>query len=70
MDVKLEVGDVVQITAEDNRWQGCFIVVTEVKAWGIQGYIPSPQVEDVGLVFVRCETKDIEKVGVAACISA
>lgn len=35
----VEPGDVVQITREDHGWYPALIVVSEVKQFGIQGYM-------------------------------
>lgn len=39
----VQVGDVVQIDPEmDDTFGACFLVVTEVKPWGVQGYVTVP----------------------------
>lgn len=39
----IEIGDVVQIDPQhDNRFGGCFMLVTEVKSWGYQGFVQIP----------------------------
>jgi hypothetical protein len=38
-----KVGDCVQITSlpgDRSGWVGAFVLVTEVKGWGIQGFVP------------------------------
>lgn len=67
---QLEVGDIVQVNAENcHRWGGFLIVVTEPKSWGCQGYIvwhtdfPAIRVIKSGKAFVRVKFEDIEYVG-------
>ena len=71
MTTKHEVGDIFQINPEKNkRYGGCFIVATEIKEWGIQGYlcmdIPDENVVRFkGLAFFRPKWDEIEFVGKA-----
>ena len=38
-----QVNDVIQIDSEhDERFGGCFIQVTEVKSWGVKGFVAIP----------------------------
>jgi hypothetical protein len=55
----IEVNDIVQIVPE-HKWAGSFAIVTEVKKWGVQGYVPIPM---EGQAYIRLKFKDIEKVG-------
>lgn len=58
-------GDVYQIDPDcDEVFGGCFVVVTEVKQWGIQGYVTIPG-EDGGNAYVRKKFNEIERVGVS-----
>ena len=58
----LEVGNVVQINPEhDERFAACFMVVTEPKSWGAQGYIQVPGKQ--GQAFYRCDFENMEYVG-------
>ncbi len=34
--------DIVQINPETPTFGGCFLVVTEVKDWGVMGYVSIP----------------------------
>jgi len=39
----LKKGMIVQIDPEhDNMFGGCLLIVTEVKSWGVQGYVDVP----------------------------
>lgn len=64
----IRVGDIIQIKPEAHRmyfFQAQLIIVTELKAFGIQGY---SQGED-GLVFIRVKTEDFHRVGRAKLIA-
>jgi hypothetical protein len=38
----MEIGDIVQIVDKKERFYPCLLIVTEVKSWGIQGYLHVP----------------------------
>lgn len=74
MDKKeLKVGDVVQIAPESDKiFGGHFMVVTEPKPWGAQGYCEvfpckDPENQSVvtykGQAFYRCKFEDMEYIG-------
>lgn len=59
----LNVGDVVQIDpAHDPVFAACLLVVTELKPWGVQGYVRIPGSGDA---FYRAPFSAIERVGSA-----
>ncbi len=64
---ELEVGDVVQISPdlENCFFRGAFMMVTEPKSWGAQGFIAMPESrEDMpGRAYFRCKWEDMEMVG-------
>ena len=64
--VPLEIGDVVQINPENKMFGGCFMVVTEPKAWGAQGGIAVPG--QPGIAYLRCKFEEMEYVGRATWI--
>ena len=66
----IEEGDVVQIDpSSDEVFGACFMIVTEVKQWGAQGYIQIPgKGEDGGRAYYRCEWKNMTFIGKAAWI--
>lgn len=70
---KLEVGDVVQLGPDisNQMFACCFMVVTEPKSFGAQGYVQCLGVggEPGGLAFIRPQWKDMELVGKAAWVS-
>jgi hypothetical protein len=62
-------GSVVQIhpTLCGPLFQGCFLLVTEVKTWGVQGFfaIPKNREEPPGEAYFRAKWEEIEYVGLA-----
>ena len=62
---ELKYGDVVQIDpAHDDCFGGQFMIVTEPKSWGAQGFCTSPA--DKGFYYYRCKFEDMEFIGHAA----
>jgi hypothetical protein len=57
----IQIGDIVQVDPSKKVFGGCMVVVTEVKVWGIQGYVQSAGVD--GLQYIRLEWQDFEKTG-------
>lgn len=62
-----EKGTIVQIdpTHENKMFAGCLMIVTEVKSWGLQGYISCPESKDKmpGVAYFRCKKEECEPVG-------
>jgi len=57
----VEVHDIVQINPDDDRFGACLLVVTELKSWGVQGYVRGPgQAVDY---YYRVKWADIELTG-------
>jgi hypothetical protein len=56
-----DVGDVLQIDPAVEMFGGCMLVVTEVKPWGVQGYVQSAGVP--GQQYVRKTWEEIEPTG-------
>lgn len=62
-------GDVVQLSPEhtgNRAFAGCFMVVTDVYSWGVQGYVPDlgkSQNEEGGLAYYRAEWATVEPTG-------
>ena len=68
VDEGLTKGDVVQIDpAHDERFGGCFMVVTEPKSFSAQGYVSTPGVK--GLAYYRCPWAGMHKIGKAEWVS-
>lgn len=61
MNVAYEEGDLVQVNPEKEVFGGCIVVVTEIKSWGVQGYVQSAGVE--GQQYIRLKFEDIEPTG-------
>lgn len=65
----VEVGDVVQLSPEatgNRAFAGCFLVVTDVYSWGVQGYVPNlGESRDTpgGLAYYRAEWATVEPTG-------
>jgi len=63
---QLDVGDVVQIDpAHDDRFGGCFMMITEPKSWGAQGFVRVPA---GGLAYYRCPSTAMHFIGRAEWI--
>lgn len=63
----LRPGDVVQVSPEhDERFAACFLVVDEVKSWGVEGYVQNAGTE--GQAWYRCPWEGMEFVGHAAFV--
>jgi hypothetical protein len=69
--IDLQVGDIVQINPDKERWGGFFCVVTEPKTWGCQGYLlhhgafDAVRINKTNLAYVRLKFEDIEFCGKA-----
>lgn len=60
----MKIGDIVQINPEKDVFGGCMVVVTEIKSWGVQGYVQSAGVD--GQQYIRVKTEDFEPTGGSA----
>lgn len=72
---ELKAGDVVQINPEahlasNGFFAGCFMLVTEPKLWGAQGFIAMPGERGTmpGHAYYRAKWEEMEPVGVAAWV--
>lgn len=52
---------VVQVNPDVDTFGGCMVVVTEIKSWGIQGYVQSAGVP--GQQYIRLEWDKFENTG-------
>lgn len=70
MTSNLNVGDIIQITKEDDPWFPALLIVDEVKGWGVQAYtiIPTSNTGDEkpGNAYRRLQYGLFEKVGTAS----
>jgi hypothetical protein len=70
-DPRIQVGSVVQIDPDhDPAFGACLLIVTEVKAWGVQGYvrIPSKSATGSGDAYYRVAFDKVAYVGEAAWV--
>ena len=58
---EIQVGEIVQINPEKVMFGACMVVVTEVKTWGVQGYVQSAGVP--GQQYVRIKHDDFQRTG-------
>jgi hypothetical protein len=59
-------GDVFQISEEHGRagWIGAFVLSTEVKKWGIKGFVHIIKGDaEMASAHIRLEWKDVEYIG-------
>jgi hypothetical protein len=61
----MEIGDIIQITDEKDKWYPCLLVVDGIKPWGVQAYalIPNNNGDKTDTAYYRIEYKKFEKVG-------
>ncbi len=57
----IEINDIVQVDPSYDVFGGCMVVVTEIKSWGIQGYVQSAGVD--GQQYIRLQWDNFEKTG-------
>lgn len=58
---EIKFGDIVQVTPDKEMFGACMVVVTEVKTWGIQGYVQSAGVS--GQQYIRLKFDEFEATG-------
>ena len=58
---RMNIGDIVQVNPEKEMFGACLVVVTEVKSWGIQGYVQNAGV--AGQAYIRLKNEDFEHTG-------
>lgn len=54
-------GDIVQVEPSVEMFGGCMVTVTEVKSWGIQGYVQSAGVP--GQQYIRLRVEQFKHTG-------
>lgn len=67
----VKLGSVVQISPETkSAFAGCFLLVTELKAWGVQGFIAMPKGMGSmpGQAYYRAKWEEIEYIGQAVWV--
>lgn len=59
--MSIQVGSIVQVNPSVDTFGACLVVVTELKSWGIQGYVQSAAVS--GQQYIRLKDADFEDTG-------
>ena len=66
---EVRVGTVVQVNQNapgEGKFLGCFMTVTEAKAWGANGFVMVPKAEgNPGIEPMRLQWKEMEFVGLS-----
>ena len=57
----IQVGDIVQVNPAVETFGACMVVVTELKSFGIQGYVQNAGEE--GQAYIRLNHRDFEPTG-------
>jgi hypothetical protein len=58
--MEVKENDIVQITNTEHEWFPCLVTVSEVKSFGVQGYVTIPMQGDA---YIRLVKEDYVKVG-------
>jgi hypothetical protein len=61
LNTSIKRDDIVQVNPNKEMFGGCMVVVTEVKSWGIQGYVQSAGID--GQQFIRLKFGEFESTG-------
>lgn len=61
MSNKAKIHDIVQVN-ELHHWVGCLVYVTELKRFGIQGFVSVPE---QGFAYIRLKEEEYDVVGQA-----
>lgn len=67
----IKAGDVVQINQFHGRsgWIGAFVLVTELKSFGVQGFVHSIKTHDeASRAYIRLPWKEVCRIGTAELI--
>lgn len=70
---QIKVGSVVQVDPEyDKLFAGCFLLVTELKSWGVQGFVAMPKSRDElpGAAYYRVAWENLAYIGQAEWMPA
>lgn len=69
--MSFQVGDVFQINEKHGRigWIGAFVLATEIKSWGIQGFVPNIETHDKQTsIYIRLKWEEIDFIGSAKLV--
>jgi hypothetical protein len=61
----IEKGDIVQINPDEKSFGGCLVIVDEVKAWGVLGYVPYGRAQCSNVFYCQHLNGTFELVGKA-----
>ena len=68
----MEVGDIVQVNPEyeNKAFAGCFLMVEEIKNWGIMGFVNVPQKREElpARAYIRIPFDQVEYIGKASWV--
>lgn len=68
-EFEVKPGDVFQSVESREGWRGAFVMVSEVKTWGIVGYVHVIKTHDESAkAYIRYKWDDIEYVGKAVLV--
>ncbi len=65
------VGDVFQINEKHGRmgWVGAFVMATEIKSWGIQGFVSHVETHDQqNRAYIRLKWEELDYIGHAPLV--
>ena len=70
----IQVGDIVQldpVTTTNPMFRGCMMVITEVKSWGVQGYVQAIGTREQigGQAYYRAVNDTFERCGKAVWVA-
>ena len=70
----IQVGDIVQLdpcTTKNPMFRGCLMVVTEIKSWGVQGYVQAIGTDEKigGQAYYRASDGTFERCGKAVWVA-
>jgi hypothetical protein len=60
----IRVHDIVQLSPHEfSAFAGCLVIVTEVRRWGVIGYVQIPGKKSPGQAYMRVRIEDCVRVG-------
>ncbi len=71
-DERIKVGSVVQINEKHGRlgWMGAFLLVTELKSWGVMGFVHviNTHEDPPGFAYIRLKFEEVDYIGQALLV--
>lgn len=66
-----DVFQIVSVAEGRDGWLGAFVMATEIKAWGVQGFVHHVSTHEApAQVFIRLKWGDLAYIGRAALVAA